>query len=102
MSRSARVSLKDDYASDLVALYVHDDRHGPYLRATVIMEGDQFHLDIDTRGTHERWRVTYILIPVHSKIRLSFAGLRQCAMDAMKIVHAHREAYLGTGSFSGG
>jgi hypothetical protein len=91
----------DDRESDLVALYVHDDRYGPYLRATVAQEEEEFQLHFGPKRAPERWIVSHILIPMHSKIRLSFAGLWKCAAGATTVVHAHREAYLGTATLSG-
>lgn len=89
----------DDTANDLLGLYIHDDRLGPYLRA------DLANKDVDRMNplTHKRepktvlelviprrmvggaqagkesWTLTHILIPMHAKIRLSFSGLRHVA-----------------------
>ena len=66
-------------------VYVHDDRIGPYARATVTpyrvknvktmpdLEGLRFEIEID--GEIERWIVETIVAPVYPKIRLSIASL---------------------------
>jgi hypothetical protein len=77
----------------LIALYVHDDRFGPYLRADLVKEDSQLVLSIRTRkgidgasDETERWRVTHILTPMHHKIRLSFAELQQLATPLVKSI----------------
>lgn len=61
---------------DLKAVYVHDDREGPYLKGTVQQHGESLHLHFDLPEKRaETWVLTHILIPLHVKIRLSFAQL---------------------------
>jgi hypothetical protein len=84
----------DDAAADLVGVYIHDDRWGPYLRAelaTKDVNGRKLpQLVFRLRGEPnkpapvENWTITHILVPMHSKIRLSFSGLRQVANEAVK------------------
>jgi hypothetical protein len=80
----------DDQAGDLLAVYVHDDRHGPYLRAKLIENGGQLEIEFprirDVQEDTERWRVTHLLIPMHSKIRLTFGTLRKLALSIVYCV----------------
>lgn len=78
----------DDLAGDLLALYIHDDRCGPYLKAEIAnFEHEPKRLDLvlvlrdPPDESTEPWQVTHLLIPLHSKIRLSFAGLREIAQQ---------------------
>ncbi len=91
--------VKDFYeeSNDLTALYLHDDRVGPYVRAGISRD-DPLNLTLkigwktSTGRQVEDWRVTHILIPVHSKIRLSFANLRRIALTSvLKNVLARRD-----------
>jgi hypothetical protein len=73
-----------DRASAIDALYVHDDRTGPYLRADIVKRSARkLHLDIGygfgVKRKSEDWALTHILIPMHGKIRLSFDELRLLA-----------------------
>lgn len=81
------VSGQDDEAGDLQALYVHDDRLGPYLRADVFEEEQSFELKIQLEYAKqpraEKWTLTHILIPMHNKIRLSFGGLRKITVGSL-------------------
>jgi len=68
-------------SADLAAIYVHDDRNGPYLKATIRRptthkrsEDLLIHFELPGGG-EETWRLSHLLIPLHSKIRLSFAQL---------------------------
>lgn len=67
--------LKDEMASDLFALYVHDDRFGPYIRADIKKDQEDLNLEIEILdakyGTKEIWRLSHILVPMHNKVRLS-------------------------------
>ena len=84
----------DDLAGDLIALYVHDDRRGPYLRANLQDEGGKPKLCISSRNetsNDELWDVTHIIIPMHPKIRLSFSDLRKCGLLAIVEAHQCRE-----------
>jgi hypothetical protein len=71
----------DDAAGDLKAVYVHDDRYGPYLRGVIRDDGGLTAIDLEIafeepKGV-ETWHLTHILIPMHPKVRLAFAGLRE-------------------------
>jgi hypothetical protein len=73
------------------ALYVHDDRNGPYLRAKIGSTGKSLVLIIDPKpgdGRLEKWLVSHVLIPVHPKIRLSFSSLRAIAIELSSEVNA--------------
>jgi hypothetical protein len=91
----------DDEAGDLVSLYVHDDRYSPYFRAdleTIKSTGElilRLNL-LDEEGNiedSERWRLRHILIPIHGKIRLSFASLREITIDLIKMIKSFGELY---------
>jgi hypothetical protein len=90
----------DDLAADLIGVYLHDDRLGPYLSANLAMK--------DTAGTRraefvierrssaggeeslkENWELTHLLVPMHAKVRLSFNGLRQAAVEAAGVARAY-------------
>lgn len=84
-----------DKAADLAALYVHDDRTGPYLRADLKVMGRELHIDIGVgiapNRTSEEWNLTHILIPMHGKIRLSFDELRSIARKIADRIEAFRK-----------
>jgi hypothetical protein len=71
-------------STDLRALYVHDDREGPYLKATIRRKKKEedllIHFELPS-GEEEIWRLTHILVPLHPKIRLSFAQLYTAGLD---------------------
>ena len=80
-----------DRASELKAIYVHDDRTGPYLRAD-LQRLDNGGLGLDLRRGRDRndiegWIVTHVLLPTHQKIRTSLSTLRQLAVDLVGWVH---------------
>jgi hypothetical protein len=85
----------DDVAGDLLALYIHDDRHGPYLKAELktVQKRIELSLSLREKGSAENWRLSHVLVPVHNKIRLSFAELRRIAFRLTAAVAAHRAAY---------
>jgi hypothetical protein len=88
----------DDQGSDLLAVYVHDDRYGPYLRADLRKQGNNLFLQIDaTRdGKHvELWKLTHILVPSHAKIRLSLSTLRIIALRLCAAINRLRAAKSG-------
>ena len=71
----------------LLAVYIHDDRYGPYLKATIRKpKAGPLQLSIRLRNTsngseeYQDWTLTHILIPTHPKIRVSYndakAGLQ--------------------------
>jgi hypothetical protein len=81
------------YAHDeLIGLFVHDDRHGPYMEADLKempslfsehgsepREGSmQIEIPLKENGREkdrDKWTVTHVLIPMHSKIRFSYDAL---------------------------
>lgn len=77
----------DDVSGDLKALYIHDDRIGPYLRAELAeaKNGDtQLSISPEPHkvgAKPEVWNVRKILIPQHAKIRVTFADLRALTRD---------------------
>jgi hypothetical protein len=81
----------DDISENLEAIYVQDDRTGPYVRANIIRRPDgSLGLDLLRRREPEladHWIVTHILVPSHSKIRLSFSSLRKLAIDLVGWLH---------------
>lgn len=85
--------VMDDLSGDLLALYIHDDRFGPYLRAELRNRKNRPHLYIPLReGTSsETWRLSHILVPVHNKIRLSFGELRRTAFKLVAKIAAFRQ-----------
>jgi hypothetical protein len=92
----------DEQASDLVGAYVHDDRYGPYLSIT--LEGDRKNvsfvkmtIDLPQGQIDETWALSHILIPMHSKIRLSFQGLRDVGTLIVKALTAQAQATLAKG-----
>ena len=76
-------SLVSEKAARCKAIYIHDDRHGPYLRADLNAGASKLQLRIDPERNNksaEMWTVTHMLVPVHPKIRLSFSGLRNISI----------------------
>ncbi|MDZ4820738.1 MAG: hypothetical protein SGJ20_17370 [Planctomycetota bacterium] len=77
----------DDLSGDMKALYVHDDRVGPYCRVDINgTDPNALHLSINTQGhvkgaIPEDWVIRNVLIPTHSKIRVSFNDLRTICVD---------------------
>ncbi len=95
----------NDAAGNMIGLYIHDDRRGPYLRtefATLtetkasnksdeICQKKRLNLLISSRRVSEKsepetWQITHILIPLHPKIRLAYPGLRVLALRVVKEV----------------
>jgi len=80
-------------AGDLLALYIHDDRVGPYVRADIVERtvktdnggNDQQRVGLKVKYESndetkiEIWILSHILVPMHGKVRLSFADLRLLA-----------------------
>ncbi|MCU1303460.1 MAG: hypothetical protein JWQ87_3744 [Candidatus Sulfotelmatobacter sp.] len=76
-------------SKDLVAIYVHDDREGPYLKATIRKHQTKLFINLKLpSGKEETWELTHILIPLHSKIRLSFAQLYTAGLDLVSNVQS--------------
>ncbi|MBL8227251.1 MAG: hypothetical protein JNL98_02185 [Bryobacterales bacterium] len=94
--------LMDDRAGDLAALYIHDDRYGPYLKADIRRKTDnrrkkdRLLLEIKLRNSSviERWVLSHLLIPLHPKVRLSFGELQRAAIRLVREIHAHRQSIL--------
>jgi hypothetical protein len=87
-----------DKAGDLKALYVHDDRIGPYLRADFTGIADISHLEVgygrgETRQS-QKWALTHILIPMHGKVRLSFDELRSAARNIIDRINSYRKTFV--------
>jgi hypothetical protein len=69
-----------DFAIQLEGVYIHDDRIGPYVPASLFEEGNQPYLRFDSEGeAGQEWLIIHLLIPMHAKIRLAFVGLRRIA-----------------------
>ena len=80
-------NTNDELAADLTAVYVHDDRFGPYMRAEIEraeIDGHTDRLDLrlrsDDKSWEETWNLSHILVPMHNKVRLSFSQLRTTAL----------------------
>jgi hypothetical protein len=97
-----------DRARDLHALYVHDDRIGPYLRADLEEESNKLMVKLRLipapgLSTIQPWQLTHVLIPMHSKIRLSFSGLRKLALrTVLRDIQGVRDFHLRTGRLKDG
>jgi len=84
-------SMVNEEAARCEALYIHDDRYGPYLRATLSSASNHLELTIDPERDGKRaehWIVTHLLVPVHPKIRLSFSSLRRIAIEVCLEINA--------------
>ena len=69
-------------SADLRAIYVHDDRVGPYLKATIRRRQEELLIHFELPGgKNETWALTHILVPLHPKIRLSFAQLYTAGLE---------------------
>jgi len=88
----------DAQSGDLLAAYVHDDRNGPYVRASLKEIGGKPQIVIGLKRqddpSDEPWLLSHILIAMHSKIRLSFGGLEDVAAHAIKRLHGYMQAYM--------
>jgi len=74
-------------------LYIHDDRIGPYLRCKYAVPdnpGESLTLQIEYSGssTPDEWELRYILVPMHPKIRLSFANIEQLSSPIVTAILA--------------
>jgi hypothetical protein len=81
-------------SSGLVALYIHDDRNGPYVKATIGKRAEELQLRLGFQRQKETWILTHILIPMHAKIRLSFRGLYEAGLEILLQVQAFLESQL--------
>jgi hypothetical protein len=89
----------DDMAGDVIGIYIHDDRLGPYIRTRFeerTIHGEQHPCVItEENGKDVQWVVTHLLMPVHGKIRTAivqmlrfstkFGGFAYAALDALGI-----------------
>jgi hypothetical protein len=80
-------------SKDMMALYVHDDRYGPYLKGSIAKRKEQLLIRYEIQDRKEEWTLTHILIPLHPKIRLSFgelyrAGLKLLTSEVQPILEA--------------
>jgi hypothetical protein len=107
----------DSDADRLTAVFAHDDRYGPYLRARLIKQSSgQLGLTIRTMkaprtelGTRvpgatddeEDWSVTHILVPSHPKIRLSFTELRRLAIPFIGTLWSYWQSLPGSDKLGG-
>jgi hypothetical protein len=87
--------LSDDRCNDLAGIYIHDDRRGPYLRASLQPKGHvaQIHIDTDREGKKDRdiWDLKHVIVPTPSKIRIAMSGLRESSLHLVKTLHSTRE-----------
>lgn len=98
VSFGTQEAIADDCSGDLLALYIHDDRRGPYLRADYHEKNVIPLLLIRGRGNDdadESWEITHVLVPMHAKIRLTFSSLRQISLDAAAKVNGYRDFVNG-------
>ncbi len=81
-----------DLAGDVLALYVHDDRIGPYQRLDLMNHPETVLLNPNKRDNLDQWLLRYVLVPLHAKIRLSSNALLQIAFAVIgKLVQATQE-----------
>lgn len=76
-----------DRSTRMAGIYIHDDRWGPYVSTEFKDVAGNGQIRFLKRGAIEQgeeWLVTHILIPMHSKIRLSFVGLNEVVMEIVK------------------
>jgi hypothetical protein len=81
-----------EQSTQLMGAYVHDDRLGPYVSTLLQNNRNRVVLRYLRRGemkVEEKWLVTHVLIPVHSKIRLSFGGLREVGIEIAKLIQLY-------------
>jgi hypothetical protein len=80
-----------DLAGDMVALYIHDDRIGPYQRVNPFTHTDgALGLRSHRSSDDEEWLVRYVLVPLHAKIRISVSALRELATETIThVLNAH-------------
>ena len=72
-----------DPAMNLKSVFLHDDRIGPYAKSTLEIRRPLNQLLVHIPGGKpdpQTWRIDHILVPIHTKVRLSFAGLRRLAL----------------------
>jgi len=71
-----------DLSTDLVAVFAHDDRLGPYVREELVRANGALKFMPKRNGKNNRLRVDSNSYPppMHAKIRLAFSGLREIAI----------------------
>jgi hypothetical protein len=94
--RTAAPNDPVDASEGLLALYVNDDRVGPYLRVNVIERNNRLLLETVRHGrTLDRWFLDFVLLPLHPKIRLSISNLREICIRFVTDLHDQLEALNG-------
>ncbi len=82
-------------SAGLVALYVHDDRNGPYLKGIIEEQNEDFVIQLPLRNNPtEMWLLTHILVPIHVKIRLSLLELYRAGLSLLADVQGFVERRL--------
>ena len=110
LSADAQAVVQADYAqaSDhLEALYIHDDRYGPFLLAGLSqrvgggvdlnirvlklereIDRNTGEISINGEDETEQWIISHVLIPSHAKLRLSFPELHELSLRVMEAIDA--------------
>ncbi|PQO28910.1 hypothetical protein [Blastopirellula marina] len=83
----------------VTGIYLHDDRLGPNLKCTFRESpnpDDSLGLDVQLRDspTIEQWELRYILVPMHPKIRLSFADLESISSLVLQTLLAIHKVHV--------
>jgi hypothetical protein len=89
-------------SSQVKAVYLHDDRIGPYVRAELAQKPDDatnsaYYLLASNElapAQASLWHLRYLLVPTHAKLRLSFNGLLRVADSVLGLTHAFWEAQV--------
>jgi hypothetical protein len=90
-------------ASRLEAIYVHDDRIGPYVRANLEVKGGQhgrlfLRMKPNLTDSEQWWSLTHLLFPVHAKVRVTFGELQNVARNSVAAsVEGYREELVRRG-----
>jgi len=80
---SAQPGEAYDRSGDVIALYVHDDRVGPYQRVNLRESAGALTLQSQYGSQDPHWSVRYVLVPLHAKIRISVSGLLEIAIETL-------------------
>lgn len=80
--RSRALSIRHR-SEEMSGLYVHDDRFGPYVKATLPKRQERLLIRYHFDGQTEDWKLTHILLPLHPKIRFSFAELYEAGLKLL-------------------
>jgi len=70
-------------SEDMIGLYVHDDRYGPYLKTTLPKREEHLLIRYHFDGEIQDWKLTHILLPLHPKIRFSFGELYEAGLKLL-------------------